>query len=717
MFLLRINGWISAGRAFWLACLFMGFAGAAQAQASLKMALLLPDNLSITSVQASAWLNSAQELGYPLAVVRNSQFLQAGTGLRATYAGLIVPDLVQTVMADNLVQAIETYVSQGGKLMLVYDAGALNQGGFYAAGRSRFSDLVGVDYLLYDTLGASTVGLGPVLGAVSQLRALQVPPGKSIPYVSPSPESPSATQQLSARTVQNKQQTPSGSVAAPVNAATVKSSYLSSGVLNPTGLMGYAHNRFFQTKLQGLLTVPARAGAYVSSSVSSTVYKSGATAPIFSSAKTALAKQVALDPVHSISGYAYGSLVYPSYVTRPTQQAKVLLSSPAHGVIASQRTVGSGEVLFVNLPLTYLKLSDDAMLMNGFLHSFARYSLHQPRLSDVPKGIGGMVLNWHLDSMEAQEPIQALKTLGVWNYKPFSIHMTAGPDTIVPGDKLGFDLPNNPVAQQFLRDFVQQGHAVASHGGWIHDYYGYNADETNSAQFLNYLALNRKAVQSVTMRVSTEYSAPQGNNPTWALNWLKQTGVQAYYSLSHTGTGPTRTYRNGALVQPALWAIPVVPFGSMATFEDFDEQQVPAADILKWYQELIDFNVNNETSRLIYAHPPGAMLYPTVLTSMLQYAQQYKQQGVFNWYTMTQLAQFMKKRSEISWDIQPTAGGKVRVSASHPSSLANATWIYPKNLYSRPQAVSGVVNVIDRDSDWLVQIVSGSSASFDATPL
>ena len=41
--------------------------------------------------------------------------------------------------------------------MLVYDAGTFSLNGTYAAGRSRLSDLAGVDYALYDKLGDKTI--------------------------------------------------------------------------------------------------------------------------------------------------------------------------------------------------------------------------------------------------------------------------------------------------------------------------------------------------------------------------------------------------------------------------------------------------------------------------------------------------------------------------------------------------------------------------------
>jgi hypothetical protein len=120
---------------------------------------------------------------------------------------------------------------------------------------------------------------------------------------------------------------------------------------------------------------------------------------------------------------------------------------------------------------------------------------------------------------------------------------------------------------------------------------------------------------------------------------------------------------------------------------------------------------------MIYAHPPGAAAFPTVMNNLLQYAKTKQQAGQFRWYTMAQLATFMTNRSKVTWTSALNTNGKMRVTASHPTNLSTMTWAYPKALYSQPVAVSGTVSVIDQGQDWLVRVVKGTAAAFEASPL
>ncbi len=105
--------------------------------------------------------------------------------------------------------------------------------------------------------------------------------------------------------------------------------------------------------------------------------------------------------------YKFGDLQYPSFVTSGKNAGHELFHSSA-GVVANEHVYGNGSVLFVNLPLGYLKANTDGLLLHAFLTYFAEHSLALPSLMAVPDGVGGLVLNWHVDSNAAIKPLEEM---------------------------------------------------------------------------------------------------------------------------------------------------------------------------------------------------------------------------------------------------------------------------------------------------------------------
>jgi len=334
----------------------------------------------------------------------------------------------------------------------------------------------------------------------------------------------------------------------------------------------------------------------------------------------------------------------------------------------------------------------------------------------MPNGVGGMVFNWHLDSMEAQAPSLALERNGVFNRGVFSVNMTAGPDNIAIGDGLGWNLDNNPTAQDLLRRLRDGGHSIGSHGGWAHDYYGLNATETNQADFEPFIAMNMASVDAVVGMPGREYSAPQGNNPLWAMNYIESRGVVGAYFAGHTGLGGTRQYRDGVLLNPNLSVFPVTPNGLYATFEEFQDFGQTKESVVAWYRSLIDFNIEWNTNRLVYAHPPGANAWRDVLNNMLNYAGN-KGNARFRWYTMPQLADFMANRRQVQWTETLQPDRSITFTASHPTSLQRMVWRLPKARFQQPVISSTTATLAQNPNYWLVRARDVRTLSFTVAQL
>ena len=642
----------------------------------------------------TAWVDAASEIGVRVHPISDRQFKNLGAEA-LKYAGLILPDQLHVIADNALLKSIRDYTQAGGNTMLVYDFGTLtldfNLKPIYPIPKSRLSDLAGVNYALYDTLREKSIATGSVAAKRSTLRELQVPPGKSSPYIAPSDIANGTA------TLANQDSIGSASLIKPADVLSLNNA---------------------QT----------------------TRYE-----PINSPAETN-------EPLESYSGYLLGNLIYPSFVTHGTFTGTALAVSAEAGLVAGLQKVGQGQVLFVNLPLTYMKVArTDGLLMHGFLRYFAHNILQMAHLSAVPNAVAGLTLNWHLDSFFAQQPTLNLEKLGVFDEGPFSIHMTTGPDAVTTGDGKGWNLNNNQQAQEILQRFAKKGHAIGSHGGWNHDYYGLNASETNASKFLPYLEFNTTAIehavsypirgylgfesptpaglppillpmhQKVKLTLDQtfgpllrEYSPPVGNNPLWAMDWLEENGVVAAYFAGHTGMGPTRQYREGQLRNRSMWMFPVTPFRRYATFEEFQTSRTPKQATQDWYRSSVDFAIDHNTTRMIYMHPNGANVWPDVLLDLLAYAKA-KGDTQFKWYTMTRLADFMTARQDVQWIEQRDASGLSKFGINHSSSLKEMVWLLPKSRYvDLPVSPDGSVTVSDQGPYWAVRAGNTRLASFTA---
>lgn len=412
-----------------------------------------------------------------------------------------------------------------------------------------------------------------------------------------------------------------------------------------------------------------------------------------------------------VSTYAYGTIRYPHFRTQGHFDGeKLLTAEPAGDLVAGVRQHGAGRVMFVNLPLGYLRTRSDGALLHGVLGYFNDRVAALPRLLAVPDGVGGLVLNWHVDSNSSYAALDTIASrTSLLDAGPFSVHITAGPDTYRPGDNAGFNLDRDPRARAWAEQFRRGGHALGSHGGWIHNLFGEGVNEDNENDFRHYLELNFASVENAAGRRLDEYSAPQGNQPQWVTDWLADHGVLAYYFTGDTGMAPTRTYRDGQRSDRLTWAFPITPIGRAGSFEEAERDGVPAPAVQAWLRGMVDFASDERTVRLVYFHPPGALLYLHPLQAMLDHADSLDRTA-FRWYTMGAHARFLQRREAVSWRLRWASGAEV-LEAEHPASLLHMAWQIPKGRYGRPVLVDGLATISDSGEAWLV--VAGATRALE----
>ena len=726
----------------------LGLASAAAMAAAPRdrLTMLVPDGADLNSWQVKVWTDTAADEGIKLDLISDSALLALGNTASAKIGGLIVPDSAHLRASDAVIAAVKQYAFLGGKLMLVYDAGVLTAAGaFPLTGNSRFADMVGVEYVFWNNgLGSGTmVGFGSVVGTMARLDSLSFPPGKYLPYVAPASLASVTT---NTAFVPTSQIDPGGSMimndmlqkraqqAIDDGSTSVRSKRpVKLRELLGIGAEGSGQLRFDR---RNLAASNAR-DKHIHDKLTRPVgHVDALLAPNGSSFTeiTSLASTAADASLQAISGYAYGPLGYYHYVTTGTFPGTVYLSSPEHGLVAGMRSYGSGQLLFVNMPLGYFKaIGTDSAPMHGFLGLFARDQVGISTVSVQPRGRGGLIYNWHVDDGDdlTVDTKFLLDSTTVLQRGPFSIHFTAGPDVITFGDGQGMNLNNNPTARGLVRKLAGEkadgtvdpntkmpAHALGSHGGWIHDYWGVTANEANVPNLTSLLVQNFAAIENTTGRKIREYSSPAGNTPVWAINWLEQRGVVAMYLVADLGNGMLRSYRNGARLTNKLWTSPVSALGRYATFEEFEEFGVTDAVSGQWLLDLQSFAVNHRTNRQFYNHPPGAREHLNPVNALLTRADTLQAAGQFSWYTMTQLADFSQRRVEATWSSSTTVSGVATFSASHPTSLADLTWLLPKTRYGLPAVVAGQGTVVSSDSKyWIVTATQGTSLRFTAIEL
>jgi Polysaccharide deacetylase len=415
-------------------------------------------------------------------------------------------------------------------------------------------------------------------------------------------------------------------------------------------------------------------------------------------------------PLGELTTYGYAHLQHGYFRTEPASGAVPLMVSAEGDLVVSTHRYGQGSVLFANLALGYLKTRTDAYLLHRLLGHFSTAMLKQPRLSPVPEGTGGLVLNLHVDSNAAQAPLKALESSGWFKQGPFSVHVTAGPDAEREGDGLGIGVKDNPEMKAFLQRLIAGGHEVGNHGGWNHNLFGKQANDDNRERFEPLLAQNQSSVGGAIGVLPRSYSAPMGNQPRWATEWLRREGFKAYYFTGDNGLGPTRSYEQGLRPQAsALWAFPVSSHHRVATFEELAAAEPPvvAEEMAAYLADLTRFVADQHIARLFYFHPPAATQHLPSIEVLMAETRRLAELGRFRWYTMEQLADFMSRRELAQWQPTPGEGSGGGFSASSSASLEQLSWVVPQAGKIQFRVVSGEATVRKEGADWIVTAGKG----------
>jgi hypothetical protein len=426
-----------------------------------------------------------------------------------------------------------------------------------------------------------------------------------------------------------------------------------------------------------------------------------------------------LDQELFLTGYRYGRLEYPCFRCVATPRAgdpwpppellaEAVFTDGATGPAIIRRRCGSGLLMYAGLPLGRLKADGDDVPLRSLLRMFLFRELAFPHLLAVPGGMGGIIINWHLDDVRDRRCLAAMIDEKLLRPElPSSLHITAGEGVDRPGDGRGFDACGEG---RLWVERLQRFGEIGSHGGWYHNLFaaGLESGSLSAEQAAALLARNDSCLESVTGRPVWEYSAPGGVHPQPLMSdLLERRGTLAYYTTSDGGGPPTLSFSEGRLLSARMVAVPVLPLGPLASLGEMARHQVDPAELAAWLNETTAYCADERTVRLIYSHPhdlfghPLADGYRQVIAAWLDELERLQAAGRLTVAPMSRYAIHLRRALGVACEFKPGPGGlQVRLASS--ASLRDIAVAVPRRHCSRPQEPG--LSVSEDDRYWYIVI-------------
>ena len=413
------------------------------------------------------------------------------------------------------------------------------------------------------------------------------------------------------------------------------------------------------------------------------------------------------DDNNILSGYIYGNLQYSvarTELIQPMSEENIFAEAvTAEGeryqAIAIKK-YGRGNVLYVNLPLGYLKAFSDDLPLRAILRTFLFQVVGIPHLINTENGIGGLTINWHIDSnIEWANIPEAIKGKIFDKELRYSIHITTGNFRDQEGDGLGFDACGK--GREFTQMLRPYGR-IGSHGGWAHNWFAENLEKNKfSAEEIElYINKNKTCLESITGYSLLEYSAPDGVHPQPATTKiLEKLGFNSYYYTGDSGSSPNRTFSNSLMVSSNILAFPVMTYEQYASLYEMKEGGIEENKVQKWLFGLLDYATANRTTRLFYLHLHDVDDYPESINKFLQYAKKLQAEGKLQIEPMSVFADFLKRFLKTDFSFRKDKDG-LSIILENTDGLKGITVAVPRKKYLS-MVNSGIIVTEDNDYYYL----------------
>jgi hypothetical protein len=413
-----------------------------------------------------------------------------------------------------------------------------------------------------------------------------------------------------------------------------------------------------------------------------------------------------LDENNILSGYGYGNLNYPAARSKiiPNSGTEVYANMvtpdgekfPAITV----REIGKGNLMYVNLPLGYLKSHGDDLLLRSLCRTLIFDYAAVPHLLNTPGGIGGLVINWHHDSNEDLRFMEQMEELHILrDGLQYSMHISAGDSRDEKGDMLGFDACGT--GKEHVQIMMKYGQ-IGTHGGMYHNWFAWSIEDgTLDESGINYyITENSNCLTSVTGKLVTEYSAPNGVHPQPIMTEiLESQNIVAYYNTGDSGSAPNRFFQNGKMLSDKIIGFPVMPFGNVASMGEMDSAGYSSEDVHEWLLETSSYCAKNRTVRMIYSHPydlfeyENSEQYIDPMINWLDTLEKMQRAGRLHIKPMTYFAQFLLKMLETDYSFTIEDDG-LAVSLQNDAGLDEISFTISSEKWLKPESKDISVNTI-----------------------
>jgi hypothetical protein len=310
-----------------------------------------------------------------------------------------------------------------------------------------------------------------------------------------------------------------------------------------------------------------------------------------------------LTPQREIASYKYGPLIYPladADVTAPDVQID---ARSGNIPVLGMRKIGRGAVLWVGLPLGYLKAHSDAFPMQLILQQFLVHTAGVPHLLPSPGGIGRLIINIHLDSQAEWPSIPHLIADHlVREAVPMEFDVTAGPDRDRPGDHQGLDACG--LGAPLVRELERYG-TIGSHGGWAHNYFAWGVEDgsLDGPQISKLIKRNNDCLSTITGKPIQSFAAPDGAHPQPEMtDIIERLGMNSYYYTGDTGMSATRAFYDGRMVSSSVWAFPIMPIDRDASLAEMSIAKIRPNDVRDWLDDTAAYAAQTRSVMLLYSH-------------------------------------------------------------------------------------------------------------------